>query len=405
MIQEPDTTLVEAAIDGDPESFTELCRRYYPSMVAIAHSLLGDRHLAEDAAQETFAKAAVKLPELSEEAIDRIVNVARGGTKPDDQVRQDIGKCGGAIHFAEVGSRLPACDWGVQYSQGFDLLMPQLAQVRLMNFVLAADAQILAADGDYKAALERCLIIDKFARHVGDDTLISYLVSIALHGFEYKRIQDIAGQAADDVELLKWLKNELAKSTINTLSPARPFKYEIEITTELMQMKNVEKLAGVLCESDEKKMAQIARKVDAEILQKARQIYTERMNSAIKIWNTPMPYEQAHSQLKKSENDFDPNDPSAAAAGAFIPSIARIMTLKTRADAHANAIKAGVEILLDRAKRGRLADTLPAGLPKDAFSGKDFEYEKTKDGFILRCQGRDMDKKDEINQYEFKIKK
>ena len=64
MIQEPDTTLVEAAIDGDPESFTELCRRYYPAMVAIAHSLLGDRHLAEDAAQETFAKAAVKLPQL-----------------------------------------------------------------------------------------------------------------------------------------------------------------------------------------------------------------------------------------------------------------------------------------------------------------------------------------------------
>ena len=64
MIREPDTTLVEAAIDGDPASFTELCRRYYPAMVAIAHSLLGDRHLAEDAAQETFAKAAVKLPQL-----------------------------------------------------------------------------------------------------------------------------------------------------------------------------------------------------------------------------------------------------------------------------------------------------------------------------------------------------
>ena len=64
MIQEPETTLVETAIDGDPESFTELCRRYYPAMVAIAHSLLGDRHLAEDAAQETFAKAAVKLPQL-----------------------------------------------------------------------------------------------------------------------------------------------------------------------------------------------------------------------------------------------------------------------------------------------------------------------------------------------------
>ena len=63
-MQEPDTTLVEAAIDGDAESFTELCKRYYPAMVAIAHSILGDRHLAEDAAQEAFAKAAFGLPQL-----------------------------------------------------------------------------------------------------------------------------------------------------------------------------------------------------------------------------------------------------------------------------------------------------------------------------------------------------
>ena len=64
VVQKPDETLVEAAIDGDAESFTELCRRYYPAMVAIAHSVLGDRHLAEDAAQEAFAKAAAKLPQL-----------------------------------------------------------------------------------------------------------------------------------------------------------------------------------------------------------------------------------------------------------------------------------------------------------------------------------------------------
>lgn len=64
IVPKPDTTLVEAAIDGDADSFTELCRRYYPAMVAIGHSLIGDRHLAEDAAQQAFAKAAVKLPQL-----------------------------------------------------------------------------------------------------------------------------------------------------------------------------------------------------------------------------------------------------------------------------------------------------------------------------------------------------
>lgn len=62
--RQPDFALVEAATNGDTDSFTELCKRYYPAMVAIAHSVLGDRHLAEDAAQQAFAKAARKLPQL-----------------------------------------------------------------------------------------------------------------------------------------------------------------------------------------------------------------------------------------------------------------------------------------------------------------------------------------------------
>ena len=60
----PDSVLVEQAAQGDGESFTELCRRYYGAMVAIGHAILQDRHLAEDAAQQAFAKAAVQLPSL-----------------------------------------------------------------------------------------------------------------------------------------------------------------------------------------------------------------------------------------------------------------------------------------------------------------------------------------------------
>ncbi len=67
MAQEPDTALVKAAIEGDAESFTQLAQRYYPAIVAIAHSILDNRHLAEDAAQMALAKAAVKLPQLKDE--------------------------------------------------------------------------------------------------------------------------------------------------------------------------------------------------------------------------------------------------------------------------------------------------------------------------------------------------
>ena len=62
----PDIELVEAAQAGDLECFTELCKRYYPPLVAIAQAILKDRHLAEDAAQETFAKAARHLDRLKD---------------------------------------------------------------------------------------------------------------------------------------------------------------------------------------------------------------------------------------------------------------------------------------------------------------------------------------------------
>ncbi len=59
-----ETKLVEAAFNGDIESFGKLCRRYYPAMVAIGYSVLADHQLAEDVAQESFARALVNLKNL-----------------------------------------------------------------------------------------------------------------------------------------------------------------------------------------------------------------------------------------------------------------------------------------------------------------------------------------------------
>ena len=59
-----EAALVTRAARGDVECFTHLARRYYPPLVAIAHSIVGDRHLAEDAAQQALATAAAKLAQL-----------------------------------------------------------------------------------------------------------------------------------------------------------------------------------------------------------------------------------------------------------------------------------------------------------------------------------------------------
>jgi RNA polymerase sigma-70 factor (ECF subfamily) len=59
-----DQILVQRALQADPESFGELCRRYYDPLVAVAYSILPDHQLAEDAAQEALAAACRDLAKL-----------------------------------------------------------------------------------------------------------------------------------------------------------------------------------------------------------------------------------------------------------------------------------------------------------------------------------------------------
>jgi len=58
--------LVQAARAGDLDSFGTLCESYYAPLVAVAYSVLGDHQLAEDAAQEAFARGLTNLRKLKD---------------------------------------------------------------------------------------------------------------------------------------------------------------------------------------------------------------------------------------------------------------------------------------------------------------------------------------------------
>ncbi|OHB80929.1 MAG: hypothetical protein A2Z38_09690 [Planctomycetes bacterium RBG_19FT_COMBO_48_8] len=96
-----DQILVQRALHADPESFGELCRRYYNSLVAVAHSILPDHHLAEDAAQEALAAACRDLAKLKKPerfgpwvgAICR--NVARDMLRHIQRQRESAQTCAG----------------------------------------------------------------------------------------------------------------------------------------------------------------------------------------------------------------------------------------------------------------------------------------------------------------------
>lgn len=65
-MQATDEQLVAAACQGDLASFGQLYDRHYRLAVAIARSRLSDWHLAEDAAQESFAIVCRTLGKLQQ---------------------------------------------------------------------------------------------------------------------------------------------------------------------------------------------------------------------------------------------------------------------------------------------------------------------------------------------------
>jgi RNA polymerase sigma-70 factor, ECF subfamily len=60
-VEQSDAVLVEAAQQGRLDGFGALYQRYHNPIVALAYAQLGDRHSAEDAAQESFAIACRDL--------------------------------------------------------------------------------------------------------------------------------------------------------------------------------------------------------------------------------------------------------------------------------------------------------------------------------------------------------
>jgi hypothetical protein len=147
--------------------------------------------------------------------------------------------------------------------------------------------------------------------------------------------------------------------------------------------------------------------VDEVSLEKCREHYSNHMSAMQNILSAQMTYSKKYRELKKLDDRAkgDAADNTEAALTGFLaPTAAKTYNRSVSANAINNATKTAVDIYIVKAKTGKLPDVLPADSPKDPFSGQDFQYEKTKDGFILHCRAEDLEK-GEIHQYEFKIPK
>jgi hypothetical protein len=332
---------------------------------------------------------------------------SQGKIDPNDKITEYVESCHASLELAMVASEIPMCNWGVRFSEGFAANLPFLAQARSLYFLMTADARILAGEGAYRNALSRCLAAKRMGQHMGDNMIISVLVAISIDKGANNCIRDILGRMPADTDTLQWLKTQLATVPTRALSINHAMELEQEVALRTMQTDNIDMLVETLKDAGIEVSDEMLEAVDEMSLEKCREHYSNHMSAMQNVLSAPMTYAKKYSKLKKLDEraQSEKEENTDAVLTAFLaPATAKTYNRSVSAQALNNATRTAVDIYIIKARTGKLPDVIPADSPKDPFSGKDFEYEKTKEGFILRCQAEDLEK-DEIHQYEFKVSK
>ncbi len=367
-----------------------------------------------DNAALLYYQAFLLRPDPDTTTSQKIYDVL-GGAESDRKIRTYLGHCLPMIQIAEIASRIPQCTWGIWNGPGPRFGWKDLhSEVNNLKDILVVDARILAADGHYRAALERCLMLRRFARHLSDSNisgiiLISWSVDkVALH-----TAQHVLGVMPPNTDILTWFRGQLAlKEGVPLLLPET---LQANFKSYLNHMRThpsfLARLRDRLVEraEDEQAKENTRNLTDEQLLSRASEGFLRFFDSIFQIVDSEMTYEQKCAQMQRLINKLKDGDITEQIVELVMPLSGTNPMARGKYPfqighvAHINGIKAAVEVYLMAAKKGQLPEKLPDHLPKDPFTGRDFVYEITDEGFALRCQGEDFQGRGK-RVLEFKVK-
>ncbi len=334
-----------------------------------------------------------------------------GKIASNETIRTHIEKNRRVIEYIVKAASIPHCDWGYDYSQGIDLTLVSPGAVRRIAYLLVAEAQLLAEQGDYRTALERCTTMYQMAAHTVDRTLIPYLVGIAVSGRTNGTIERVLATMPGDIDALTRLKAQVGRAQSAFPSLENVLDQEGQVCRATMRKDKVQVVLRVL-EQDDKDFAASATKQrllagDEAFFERNRTHWSKAIAALVGVLKSGQAYPQTLAQLSELEKKLtgeSKDNPDATFTGFSLPATERIYALATRLRTHFNALQTAIDLYVIRAKTGKLPEVLPAGAPLDLFSGQPFEYEKAQDHFTLRCRVQESPEKAQPNQYEFKLR-
>lgn len=337
---------------------------------------------------------------------DKLSELIKGDIGIDEEIKDYVQSNKIWIkQFIDAGEA-PHCDWGIDYSKGIATLMPPFAPLRNMAKIVLAQAKITAESKDYKRALDLCLSVHKAGNHIADGgLLISHLVGISLNGTANQCIMDILPHISNNPEILIRLRGQVFDVSGKVPQMKTALNKDIRIFAQDIRKEKADYVLELAGDNIPKEQAQIIRQANETFFKANKEYLMEHLASLLTAIDLPYPqsYEQLVKLGERPGGEIKKN-PHAIMTAFLAPAVHKVVCMDLKARTHFNALKTALHLYVMKARVGRLPDALPEGMPKDLFSGKNFEYERTKDGFILRSQGKDL-AKNKIYEYEFKVKK
>ncbi len=330
-------------------------------------------------------------------------------TEPTRQIKTYLGHCLPVIEIVEIASRMPQCIWGVWPERRLSMVASR-REIGHIQDILLMDARALAADGHYRAALERCLTLRRFARHLSEDPEL-YIYMTSFDTLHLIVVRDVLGIMPPDAEILTWFRGQFAVVPGLRLSYAETLQRRVKrflnrMRTTPKSLRHYKNLAIREVEGEQAK-ENIRNLTDEQFLARACEGLARFLDSMFRVLDSEMIYEQKLVQMNGLFNEKmkgDNTDPVVKNMINMVGRIDRNYSSLIEHTAYVNGIKAAVEVYLALANAGQLPEKLPDHLPKDPFPGRDFIYEITDEGFALRCQGKDFLNR-KYRLLEFKVKK
>jgi hypothetical protein len=363
-----------------------------------------------DNAALLYYQAFVLRPEPDAATAQKIQDVLRGA-EPDRRIRTYLGHCLPMIRLAEIASQIPQCTWGTRGGAGPNFGWKDLnSDVNRLLDILIVDARTLAADGHYRAALEDCLTLRSLSHHLSEDPRLE-LAARNPDVMALRTIQYVLGVMPPDADTLMWLRARLALVRGLRLSFAEMLQTKSKSFFNRMRSNpgTLTWLKDLLAQNaqDEQGKKNAQKLTGEQLLSRARESFPRFVDSIIRVVDGGMTYNEKLAQMKRlikglQSSNADPVTRCVVLTSGIDGLVDRQYSFLVGHAARINGIKAAVEIYLVMAKTGRLPEKLPDYLPKDPFTGHDFEYEITDEGFTLRSAGKESPRRKGL---EFKVRK